>query len=143
MRALGCTLAALALAACGPANPAVATPPLDHALYLRTVESVLEQRCAVPSCHGNPRRPLATYATDRYRMDPSRLRLPEAISPEEVAANERSASAFAVGITNAADSMLITKSLGTVFHQGGVVWGSVDDPECQAVLAWLRSGGLR
>ena len=31
MRALGCTLAALALAACGPANPALGTPPPDHA----------------------------------------------------------------------------------------------------------------
>lgn len=142
MRAVAPIAIALALAGCGPDNPAAALPALDHDLFARSVEPMMEARCAVPSCHGNPRRPLSLYAPTRHRMDPSRVRLVEPLSPAELAANDRAASAFAYGITAATDSLLVTKTLGGVYHQGGAVWASSADPECQSLLAWLRSGGL-
>ena len=142
MKPIACFIVAAALGGCGPDNPVVAVPTLDHELFVGGVEAMLERRCAVPSCHGNARRPLSIYAPDRYRMDPSRVRLVEPLSAAELAANERSTSAFALGITSAAQSLLVTKSLGSVYHQGGVLWTSVDEPECQTLLTWLRSGGL-
>ena len=142
MKSIAWFIAAASLCGCAPDNPAVAVPALDHDIFVTGVEDMLEHRCAFPSCHGNPRRPLSIYAPDRYRMDPDRVRLAESLSPAELAANERSASAFAVGITSAAQSLLVTKSLGSVYHQGGALWLSADEPECQTLLTWLRSGGL-
>lgn len=135
-------LIALFAPGCAVDNPALDLPVLDHHMFVTEVQPVFERRCANPSCHGNDRRPFRVYATERFRQNPDRLHRDEPITEEELRANEMSATAFATGISRAMDSLLITKPLGIVFHQGGEVWTTSEDPECQAVLRWLRSGGL-
>ncbi len=132
----------LALSACVPPNDPSVLPRLDHAMFAQHVEPVLELRCANPSCHGNDSRPLRVYAPDRFRMDPARLHLIEPLSPEEIARNEASAAAFAVEITRADDSLLLTKVVGLAPHLGGTLYVDTSDREYQAMRTWLQSGGL-
>jgi hypothetical protein len=120
------------------------TPPvLDHAMFAERVQPVLAQRCANPSCHGNDRRALRVYATERFRLEPARLYLPEAISVEELARNESCAAAFAHGILAADDSLLLTKPLEGSTHLGGAIFAGPDDRDYLVIRAWLQSGGLR
>ncbi len=126
----------------GPDNPTIAAPMLDAALFAQSVEPVLEARCSDPSCHGNNRRALQVFAPMRYRQDPTRLYIPESLSPAELTANEDSAAAFALGVTTALDSLLVAKPLGYVTHLGGTVFASPTEPDCAAVIAWLHTGGL-
>ncbi|MEI8256895.1 MAG: hypothetical protein WCJ30_14575 [Deltaproteobacteria bacterium] len=133
----------LGLSACVPPNDPEVLPRLDHAMFVQQVAPVLERRCSNPSCHGNDSRPLRVYAPEHFRMDAARLHLIEPLTGEELARNEASASAFAVDIARADDSLLLTKAIGLTSHLGGVVYRETTDPEYQAVRAWLQSGGLR
>lgn len=129
-----------ALAACVQNAPADLTP-LDRAAFAEHVQPVLALRCASPACHGSDRRRLRVYAPGFFRLDPTRVHRDEPITPEELAANERSASAFARDVPAAAESLLVTKPLGYVNHLGGRVLTESDDDQW-TLLAWLRSGGL-
>lgn len=135
-------VASLALLGCGPEPGAATLPPLDTAVFEARVEPVLERRCANPSCHGNDRRPLRVYAPERFRADPARRHRAEPLTFSEVRANEASARAFALGVATARESLLVAKPLGLAGHQGGAVFETGDDAECEALVAWLRTGGL-
>ncbi len=131
---------AMASIACGPPPQPVAPPALDSAMFRSQVQPILERGCASPSCHGNDRRPLRVYAPGYFRADPTRLHLDEPISPDELAANQRSASAFALGVDRAEQSLLVLKPLGHAGH--ATVFSTVDDRDAQTVIVWLRTGGL-
>jgi hypothetical protein len=117
-------------------------PALDSALFAREVAPVLERRCASLACHGSERRRLRVYAIGSLRRDARRQHLVEPLTDDERAANETSARAFAAGVFAAHESLLVTKATARVYHQGGAVFERTDDPECDALLRWLRSGGL-
>ena len=143
MNALRALAWALSLTAClqTPDAP-VDVPALASALCAREVAPVLERRCASLACHGSERRRLRVYAIGSLRRDARRQHLVEPLTDDERAANETSARAFSEGVSAARESLLVTKATGRVFHQGGAVFEHVDDPECDALLRWLRSGGL-
>ena len=117
-------------------------PALDSALFAREVAPVLERRCASLACHGSERRRLRVYAIGSLRRDARWQHLVEPLTDDERAANETSARAFAAGGFAAHESLLVTKATARVYHQGGAVFERTDDPECDALLRWLRSGGL-
>ncbi len=117
-------------------------PTLDRRLFVESVEPVLERRCASPNCHGNDRRRLRVYAPGTHRRAASLVHRSLPLDDDELDANLRSASAFAVGTMRASESLLYAKALGRVAHLGGNPLGDEAEPEARAILAWLRTGGL-
>jgi hypothetical protein len=120
-------------------NAPLEAPSLDPATFATRVQPVLASRCASPACHGSDRRRLRVYAPGFFRSDPSRVHRDEGISAEELAANERSAAAFALDAPSAGESLLVTKPLNRVAHLGGQVFSASDD-EYAALVAWIRTG---
>ena len=116
-------------------------PTLDSVAFTERVQPILAERCASPACHGSERRRLRVYAPGYFRRDPTRVHRDEALSAGVLAANERSAAAFASDVTAASESLLVTKPLGRVNHLGGRVFTEADEAQW-TLLAWLRSGGL-
>lgn len=132
-------LASIALCGC-VGNAALDQPSLDARMFAERVQPVLAARCASPTCHGSERRRLRVYATGLLRRDPSRAHRDEPIDADELRANERSAAAFALGVSSAAESLLVTKPRNAVNHLGARVFAD-SDADLEALLAWLRSGG--
>ena len=130
------------LLGCGLSPAALTSPALDHGEFVRFVEPVLERRCGNPTCHGEARRPLRIFAPERFRADPTRLHEPGPLTDDELRANERAAATFAAEIMRAEDSLLLTKALARVPHLGDRVFADESDGGYQALLSWLRSGGL-
>ena len=122
-------------------NAPIEAPLLDHATFATRVQPVLASRCASPACHGSERRRLRVYAPGFFRSDPSRVHRDEALTEPELAANERSASAFALDAPSAEESLLVAKPLNRVTHLGGQVFSASDD-EYAALVAWIRTGEL-
>lgn len=135
-------LALLVLVACGPSPGArpVGVGPLDE--FARSVEPVLEARCAQGGCHGRPDRPLALYAPGVYRLDPARTHLAERLSEEEIERNAIRLAAL-VEAPPAEHSLALTKPLavaaGGVHHGGGDVFADESDPDYRLMLRWLRA----
>lgn len=111
-------------------------PRLDEAVFVADVEPVLEARCANPSCHGRPERPLSIFAPHFYREDSTRTFLNEALSDDELRHNYDLSCSFAVGIDFPDDCLLLRKPLGLAYHGGGVVLDETD-PEARAIRDWL------
>lgn len=132
-------LASIALCGC-VGNASVDAPSLDARMFAERVQPVLAARCANPTCHGSERRRLRVYATGLLRRDPSRAHRDEPIDAAELDANERSAVAFALGVSSAAESLLVTKPLNVVNHLGARVFAR-SDADLETLLTWLRSGG--
>jgi hypothetical protein len=122
-------------------NAPLEAPALDPATFAARVQPVLAARCASPACHGSDRRRLRVYASGFFRRDPSRVHRDEAITADELAANERSAAAFALDAPSAEESLLVAKPLNRVTHLGGQVFTASDD-EYAALVAWIRTGEL-
>ncbi len=131
---------AAALAGCID-NAPVEPPTLDRARFAADVQPHLAARCASPPCHGSDRRRLRVYAPGLFRADATRTHRDEPLTPAELAANERSAAAFAQGAPAAAESLLVTKPLNRVNHLGGRVFDESDEAHA-ALVEWLQSGGL-
>jgi len=119
-------------------------PPLDFAFYRCRVQPVLEDRCAMPACHGDARRPLAIYARSRLRA----IGEPFDAAPlerAEIELNYVRASSFATWPPDAA--LLADKPLderaGGSFHRGREMFGGDDvfvttaDPGYQTLLSWI------
>ncbi len=98
--------------------------------------------CANESCHGDSGRPLSLYAPLLHRADARDLWRDEPLTPAEQLANLEAVLPF-VDRQRAERSLLIRKPLtpqdGGAAHLGGVQWWDADDPECEAVVAWIRS----
>jgi len=122
-------------------NAPIEAPALDHSTFATRVQPVLAARCASPACHGSERRRLRVYAPGFFRSDPSRVHRDESLTEMELAANERSAAAFALDARAAEESLLVTKPLNRVTHLGGQVFSASDD-EYAALLGWIRTGEL-
>jgi hypothetical protein len=132
-------IALLAAAACGTdSGGSQALVDLDADAYARDVHPILEARCATLDCHGVGDRPLRLYAETGLRARDELRDQP--IEPEELAADVRAIEAIDPGAAPA-DSLFIRKPLaesaGGVFHEGGDLWTSRDDPQLLCALAWL------
>ncbi len=143
MRAEILALALFAVAAgCGPppGERPLRLGPLDE--FARSVEPVLESRCAQGGCHGRPDRPLALYAPGVYRLDLARTHLAERLSDEEIERNAVRLAAL-VEAPPTERSLALTKPLavaaGGVHHGGGEVFANESDPDYQRMLGWLRA----
>ena len=144
------SLATCLLASCVSEPASEPLPQGDLTQFSASVQPVLAARCADPTCHGRDDRPLAVYATRRFRMDPDRVFLEEPIDAEETAANARSVASFMID-SGADDCLVLRKPLaeteGGAHHLGGEIFSTRDDREYRALRAWLeslvRSGGGR
>lgn len=137
-------LATWLLASCVSEPAPESLPEGDLTQFAASVQPVLAARCADPTCHGRDDRPLAVYATRRFRMEPERVFLEEPIDADEIAANARSVASFMIG-SRADDCPVLRKPLaeseGGAHHLGGEIFTTRDDREYRALRAWLSSLG--
>ncbi|HEY8142510.1 MAG TPA: hypothetical protein VIG06_07565 [Kofleriaceae bacterium] len=129
----------LALAgACGGVG-ADGTRPLDELdedTYARDVHPIIEARCATLDCHGVEDRPLRLYSETGLRARDDLRDQP--IERDELVANVRAIAAIEPG-ASPAETLFIRKPLaGGVFHEGGDLWSSRDEPQLVCALAWLE-----
>lgn len=117
---------------------------LDRRVFQESIEPVLQQRCANPSCHGRLERPWAIYAPGRFRLDPTRVFIDEELSAREEEHNFWVSSVFAgLGGMQAKERLLIQKPLAqVVYHGGGVVFMGERDEAARRLLAWIEAGSL-
>jgi hypothetical protein len=138
VRRLGVAL--LVASACSGVDAGGSQPlvELDVDAYARDVHPILEARCATLDCHGVDDRPLRLYAETGLRVRDDLRDQP--IEPDELVADVRAVEAIDPGAAPA-DSLFIRKpvaeSAGGVFHGGGDLWTSRDDPQLLCALAWL------
>lgn len=137
-------LLAMGLAGCANVEPGTTElARLDRTRFELSVQPILAESCANPSCHGRPERALSLYAPRRFREDSSRTHLDEPLTSEELAHNFRAASAL-VDPHALEQSPLLRKSLGErsgSYHGGGVVFDGENDDRYRTLLAWV--GGAR
>ncbi len=137
MKSLLNGLLVMVLGACGPGTDA--TVPLaapDRASFELEAAPLLAKRCGDVACHGTERHAFALYAVGRRR-----LRAADTFSSKPLTAAELDANFLAtLGFLDApapVDTTLLRKALG-MGHGGDAVFAHPSDPECQAVLRWLR-----
>ena len=127
----------------GPGSSWEPIRSFDYALYVSTVEPVLAEGCASPSCHGDPIRPFALYGVMGWRDDPAAAFLPDPLTPAELNHNFLTSSVFADSGDTPNDALLLRKPLGDAgdtYHGGGVVFGAVTDAGYLTVLSWIEEG---
>jgi len=130
----------LVASACGGVSGGGSQPlvELDGDGYASEVHPILEARCATLDCHGVDDRPLRLYAETGLRLQGDLRDQP--VQADELTADVRAIEAIDPG-AEPADSLMIRKPLaeaaGGVFHEGGDLWTSKDDPQLLCVLAWL------
>lgn len=131
---------------CAVAEPAPeALPTGDAVAFAAKVQPVFDARCADPTCHGRPDRPLSIYSPRRYRKDPARTLLDEPLGADETAANVRACAAFALDAVAAGgttdDCLILRKPLpvdeGGARHGGGVIFPSDGAREWRILRSWL------
>ncbi|MBK9265252.1 MAG: hypothetical protein IPM54_36400 [Polyangiaceae bacterium] len=136
-------IAAAALG-CGCGTPDDGTVPLrwlDRDRFVSDVQPILAERCANPSCHGRPERPLSIYAPLRFRGDVSRRFLDEPLWPAEIDHNYQACVLFSTEADRPIDALLIAKPLATRrYHGGGAVFDSEDDHDYRRILEWITDG---
>ncbi len=116
---------------------------LDADEFAATVQPVLADRCASPSCHGRVERPLALYAPGFFRADPTRTFFDEPLMAAELEHNYAASCVFVTGAPAPAEAALVVKPLAGavgVYHGGGAVFAGTADPDYRAVLAWIEGG---
>ena len=120
------------LASCAPSQGEVPIAMLDRNEFATRVQPILAERCANPSCHGRPDRPLSLYAPLRHREDPNRVFLDEPLTDAELRHNW--AASCAQG------EALAQKPFGEPggsYHGGGVVFDGPTDEGYRTLRAWL------
>jgi hypothetical protein len=127
--------ALLALAGCAPAPGYDSLPPADYARFVAAVQPVLAARCANPTCHGRPDRPLEVFAPHLHRLDARRLFLDEPLTDEELRRNYDRARAFV-----ADECLLLTKPLaGGARHGGGAQFADEEEAEWRTLRDWVEA----
>lgn len=138
-------LVALALLACvAPEPPNVPIRWLDDQRFVAEIQPILADRCANPTCHGRPERPLSLYAPGQFRADPARTHSGEPLTAEELEHNYTLACIFSSEAAWPEDSALVRKPLGEhagVHHGGGAVFEGTGDRHYRIVLGWIHGGG--
>ncbi len=138
-------LLAVAAGACVVVEPTPEVWPDFGGLdaFVAEAQPVLAGRCANPSCHGDPARPLALYAVHRHRLDPADTYLDAPLDEAELAHNFRQTGAFLLEVTAAEASLLLTKPLsvasGGSGHTFGAVFADTDDDGYRTLRAWARA----
>lgn len=139
--------AALVLAGCAvEVPPPLPLPVGDPALFVSSVQPVLDQRCAA-ACHADPIRPFAFYSAGLYRADPARLHLIEPLTADELDANARAVAGFALDALVAGEPLascpVVCKPLdvaaGGCGHVVGPVFAGRDERDYQALRAYLET----
>jgi hypothetical protein len=133
---------ALAAAACAVEVPSAEPWPALGGVepFAELAQPVLAERCANPSCHGNPDRPLAVFAVHRYRLDPDATFLDAPLTAEELERNFVRAAAFLLEVDAAEDSALLAKALareaGGSGHDHGAVFTDRAEHDYVQLLDW-------
>jgi hypothetical protein len=138
-------VAALLAGACVELPPGEPLAELDVATFAAEVQPVLDERCAAPSCHGRPERPLAIYSPRRYRREPARRFLDEPLDADELAANARGVASFGFAIDDGLeDSLVLRKPLalaaGGARHEGGEIFVARDERDYRTLYRGLAAG---
>jgi hypothetical protein len=100
-------------------------------------QPVLSLRCANPSCHGRPERPLALFAVHRHRLDPADTFVDEPLTEEELRRNFLQTTAFLLDVTEPGESLLLVKPRSE--HAGVIVFGDVADYDHVRLREWIES----
>jgi len=123
----------------------VGGPGLDGELdrFVAEVQPVLAERCASPSCHGRPSRPLGLFAVHQHRLDPADVHLDAPLTADELHANYDRALGFVLGASGAADAPLLRKPLaqgaGGMRHAGGIQFEDTQGFRYRSVLQWATA----
>jgi len=117
-------------------------PAADYALFVENVQPILAEDCGNPSCHGDPRRPLALFAVRRHRLDEQEVYRDTPLTEEELQHNHARATAFLVDLERAEDSLLLSKPLapeaGGAGHAGGAQFSDTADWGYAQLLGWAE-----
>lgn len=137
----------VAMSACVPGPQTdVALAPASFAMFEAKVHPVLERRCANPTCHGDPARPLELYGTQQHRLDPLRLHLDEPVSQEELQLDFQRSRAFFDEDGDPSRCHLLTKPLaesaGGSKHSGGAQFEDAHEEEYQTLLEWVTRASV-
>ncbi len=135
-------LLAASLGACS--FPEIGEEPLvllDREAFEAEVQPVLEARCANPSCHGRPERPLSTFAPGRYRASAGDTYADTPLTPAELTRNYLSSCALAAYEGRPEDALLVAKPLAAVhYHGGDAVFAGDRDTDYRTLVAWIAAG---
>jgi hypothetical protein len=135
----------LLLGGCGGVSQGVERVEMrDLEAFVRDVEPVLEARCANPSCHGRPERPLSLYAPSARRKNPDGTYLAGPLSGDELWHNYAVSCALSAGTPE--EALLARKPLGAsggLYHGGGAVFEGPTDRGYRAIIRWLGGEGNR
>jgi hypothetical protein len=136
-------LAALLQVSCGEsAGEPQSVRWLDRDVFVDEIQPIMAERCANPSCHGRPERPLSLYSSQAYRADASRSYLREPIDDQELTHNYTACCVFAGEGWPAEDSLLLRKARGAAvdtYHGGGVIFPAASDDEFRVLLRWVEA----
>lgn len=130
----------------GCGSPEQDTAPVrwhDYGTFVNDVQPVLAEHCGNASCHGRPERPLAVYSVRRYRMDPARTHLDEALTDEELRHNYTLCCVLSSEGEGPSHTLLLKKPRGStaaVYHGGGDVFEATTDRDYRVLLAWVETG---
>jgi hypothetical protein len=141
---------AICVAGCAVESNSPAPDPsstLDETVFRCAVEPILARQCSYSGCHGIAGTALRVYTPGKLRAQPAAT-IDDLIAPlttEEEHANFTSASGFAFGVTSTDDNFLLRKPLpaadGGFEHKGGAIYSGTNDPQYQAISAWLNGNG--
>lgn len=127
----------------GPENGTNAVRAFDRDAFVATVQPIVAERCANPSCHGRLERPLALYAPMRFRLDPTRTHIDEPLTAREVDHNFWASAFLSTEAERAEESLFLAKPLAQIrYHGGGAIFDSAEDAEYRALLVWVSDGYL-
>jgi hypothetical protein len=148
-----------------PSEGPAAVPTLDRNYYRCNVQPIVDKGCAMMGCHGNDTgvRDYYVYSRGRLRNDQIVPDVQTCLTPgqpknlqqegsgtvmclgwsrltnEEWTENIDSARLFAVGLTDMAQSQLLTQATeGTPFAHAGIKMFAAGDSEYQTVKRWLE-----
>jgi hypothetical protein len=104
--------------------------------FVEQAQPVLAARCANPSCHGRPERPLALFAVHRHRLDPADTFLDDPLTEEELRHNFNQTTAFLLDVSEPDESLLLVKPRSE--HAGVVVFGDAADYDHVRLREWIE-----
>jgi len=151
--------AMLAIAACSDVTNSGEPEPstgVDETLFKCNVDPILARQCSYNACHGlqRPDVPVGEATATLRIFTPGKLRqtptatIDDAIKPltdAEHHANFLSAAGFSYAAPSLDQNFLLRKPLpsdeGGFEHKGGAIYSGTDDPQYQAIFAWLSGTG--